>query len=151
MRVPTGPLVAIDLMVLGVSALAAGEGGPQMFYGFLAIVGGVLGTLGLWAVIGRYAIRKLDALDEKTDQRHADNLAQQQKMWAFLLGVEGVGGLMDDQRRNKKRRHELAQDVTIIFGALGEHTTQIARLSDQAGLSFDPPELDRPRRRADDE
>jgi hypothetical protein len=141
---------AADAALLSLAAVV-GDTAPQVFYGFLALLGGLIGTAALYLAVGRWAIKRLEHLEARTDQRHADNLAAQQKMWAFLLGVEGVGGMIEEQRRNQKRRHDLAQDMTIVLIAVSEHTTQIARLSDKAGLDFDPPVLARPRRRVDEE
>jgi hypothetical protein len=152
---------AADALLGVVAAVIGGEGGTQVLYGFLAVLGGLIGTAALYLAVGKWAIRRLEALEAKqardlrdiearTDQRHADNIATQQKMWAFLLGVEGVGGILEEQRRSKRMRHEAAQDITVLFGLAGEHSTQIARLSDRAGVPFDPPSLERPRRRADD-
>lgn len=133
------------------SAIVGGENGTQVFYGFLALLGGLIGTAALYLAVGRWAIKRLEHLEARTDQRHADNIASQQKMWAFLLGVEGVGGMIEEQRRSKRMRHEGAQDITVLFAATSELTTQVARLSDKAGMAFDPPSFERPRRRAEDE
>jgi hypothetical protein len=140
---------AADAALLSLAAIV-GDTSPQVFYGFLALLGGLIGTAALYLAVGKWAIRRLEQLEDSTEKRHTENIQAQQKMWAFLLGVEGVGGMRDDQKRNQRRRHEMAQDMTVVFGALSEHTTQIARLSDKAGLDFDPPELDRPKRRMDD-
>lgn len=156
MRLPVGPLAAVDLAVFA-GLFAAGGDNPQVVYGFLSVLGGLIGTAALYLAVGRWAIRRLEALEAQTVERHADNLAAMTAMTGIiaemqhhLFGVQGVGGQREEMQRSQKFRHATRQDLQILFGVLHDHNGQLIRLSDKAEMDFDPIPIERRRRRAED-
>lgn len=157
MRLPIGPLAAVDLVMFGALFAAGGSESPQVVYAFLSVLGGLIGTAALYLAVGRWAIRRLEALEEQTTTRHAENIAAMTAMTTIiaemqhhLFGVQGMGGQREEMLRTKTFRHATRQDLQIIFGVLHDHNGQMVRLSDHAKIAFDPIPIERRRRRAED-
>lgn len=144
------PLLVADAVILALAGMFAGEGGPQVLYGFLSLVGGLLGTVVLYVAVGRWAIRRLELLEASVADRHTATLAMLTEIRHHLFGVQGVGGMRDEMRRSQRFRYESRQDDTVLFGVLYEHERQIVRLSERAGLEYEPLSIERRRRRAVD-
>lgn len=126
--------------------------------------GQILGAAGfLVALIMAFFAYRRDRRDRKAEQarqleQHDENrdavrslVASQEKLWAFLLGVEGVGGLQSEMRRSQKFRHKARGQLGAVFGVLHEQNNQLEKVSEHLKLEYDHSPVEQRRRRADAE
>lgn len=127
----------------------------------------IIFAIGSWGIVRLFAherdtARKFEELEDhiqtRDDARHRENqqaistlAAQQTQMNFLLMGIQGQGGLLDDKAKNQERRHELAQEITIIYALLREQAVFLTRVGERIKLPFEPAPVARPRRRRGEE
>ncbi|HYC32260.1 MAG TPA: hypothetical protein VEB59_08225 [Gemmatimonadales bacterium] len=129
-------------------------------------------AVGVWAIKDHLALRRERSHDQTASQAreqelreelerrmatmHEQNLARFEEIKGkldpivtLMVGALGRRGLIEEQARNIERRHELAQDVQLLYAYLDALGRWAERLGEKQGVPFDPPSLT-PRRRATD-
>jgi hypothetical protein len=106
------------------------------------------------AIEHRFQVER-QAMEAETDNRHRENLVTLHtlqsslgEMRYLLLGAQGEGGLIEGERRNRRVRHDLTQDLTLLAHRVQHMETYLLRISDKVDAPFNP--MPEPRRRSTD-
>jgi hypothetical protein len=166
MRLAAGVLLCLDGVAVGAVAVLQ-EVVPVQDHNQLwaqLITSGIILAIGgavirhLISFQREYADQRLKdqaAMEAETDNRHRENLVTLHtlqsslgEMRYLLLGAQGEGGLIEGERRNRRVRHDLTQDLTLLAHRVQHMETYLLRISDKVDAPFNP--MPEPRRRSTD-
>ena len=95
-----------------------------------------------------------DEIREREEIRHRENVARMDamtsemgRMSALLLGIQGYGGLLTEQKINQDRRHQLAEEMAVLVGRVHYLELSHMRVCEKLREPFEPLPADPPPRR----